>query len=508
LRVSIEKLRTLIKSRLLTKPGIFSLILLVILLLFAGILALTQESADDIRDDALPGDLLSDELFAGFLDGEEEPLPEWTPQGPPRWFRSNSGGMALEEIPSRLATLRNKYALVIDYVPPDEIDTRLLPLYHRGYSVEIRILYESKREYRRQWLFRDGAGTVRLNAVFKPPREKNSDEASDDAKAETKEPSAKEASAQKTVTKEEIVEAELITDEIIAEEFPEPDELAAGTPDDEAALVEEISGDAMPEPESFTVIADDETAISIGFIEIFNENARIIEDRWIFEDDSMIVTSYLYRENTLVMAETGRKIPASAPDVEPELYHDEIYRPMYTDTYRYNRSYSLRHVERIYHQRVESEPVRLIFPGRVLDAASDKNFMRDKLALHSDFLENFAVEEEFRVIYDTDSRGRILTQTMINNKNETIWTVKNTWSGNRIVAMRKTEGENEKLIEYEYDREGHQVVQRDIHNGVLERQVFTKGEDETEELYMNGVVVLRAYWEKGRKVKEEQVRQQ
>jgi len=36
--------------------------------------------------------------------------------------------------------------------------------------------------------------------------------------------------------------------------------------------------------------------------------------------------------------------------------------------------------------------------------------------------------------------------------------------------------------------------------------VFTKGDEETEELYMDGVVVLRAYWEKGVKIKEEQVR--
>ena len=487
LRVLIEKLRLLIKSRRLTKPGIVSLILLVVLLLFAGIFALTQESPDSVvREGTYPDDFLSDEPLAGFQDGEEEPPAEWAPPGPPRWFRSNSGGMTLEEIPSRLAALRNKFALVIDYVAPGEIDPRLMPFYQRGYSVEIRVLYEWKNEYRRQWLFRDEAGTTRLNAVFKPPREKDPDDESADARPEIGE----------TVTENEIAE----------EAFFESAELAAEIPDEESIFVDEFSSDAMSEPESFTVIADDETAISIGFIEIYNEKAQIAEDRWLFEDDSMIVTSYSYRENTLIMAETGKKIPASAPDVEPELYHDEIYRPMYTDTYRYNRSYSLRHVERLFHQRVESEPVRLVFPGRVLDAASDKNFMRDKLALHSDFLENFVVDEEFRVVYDTDSRGRILTQTMINSKNETVWSIKNIWSGNRIIAMRKTEGDKEKLIEYEYDRDGNQVVQRDIHNGVLERQVFTKGDEETEELYMDGVVVLRAYWEKGKKIKEEQVR--
>jgi len=503
LRVLIEKLRLFIKLRLLTKPGI-SLLLLIMLLLFAGILALTQESSDgvqnSIRGDSHPSDVLSGESPDGFQDEEEPPV--WTPPGPPRWFRSNSGGMALEEIPSRLAALRNRFALVIDYVAPDEIEPRLLPFYQKDYTVEIRVLYEWRKEYRRQWLFRDESGTTRLNAVFKPPREKNPDDESGDAP-----PEARETVSETEIIENEIIEDEFMEDEFIAEESAEPVELAAETSSGEAASLDELSDDAMPEPESFAVIAEEEILLSTGFIEIFNEKAQIIEDRWFFEDDSEVITGYFYNMNTLVRAETGKKIPASAPDVEPELYHDEIYRLMYTDTYRYNRSYSLRYVERLYHQRVESEPVRLVFPGRVLDAAYDKDFMRDKLALRSDFLENFSVGEGYRIIYDTDGRGRILTQTMLDEKNETVWTIKNTWSGNRIVAMRKTEGENEKLTEYEYDREGNQVVQRDINNGVLERQVYTQGENETEELYMNGVVVLRAYWEKGRKVKEEQVRQ-
>jgi len=519
LRVLIEKLRLLVKPRFLTKhrffskPGaVVSLILRVLFLLFAGIFALTQESSDSsvrdgaIRGDSHPADLLSGDPLSGFEEGEEEPPFVWMPPGPPRWFRSNAGGMTIEEIPSRLAALRNRYALVIDYVAPDEIEPRLLPFYKKGYNVEIRVLYEHRQEFRRQWLFEDENGVIRINAVFKRMPEKIPEALSGDLSADTQtEPEAALPALPAALAEEENIENEIVENEIVEEEFSDSVELAAEPSSAEEDLPDEI---AMPDLDSADLISDDDTLLSIGFIEIYNEKAQIIEDHWIFEDDSEIIISYSYNKNTLVKAETGKRIPASPPDTEPELYHDAVYRPMYTDTYRYNRSYSLRYVERLYYQKVEAEPVRLVFPGRVLDAASDKNFMRDKLALRSDFLENYSVGEGFRITYGTDSRGRILTQTMINNKNETVWVIKNTWSGNRIMAMHKTEGKNEKLVEYEYDRDGNQTVQRDIHNGVLERQVLTKGENETEELYLNGVVVLKAYWEKGRKVKEEQVRRQ
>jgi hypothetical protein len=480
LRALIKKPRLLGKPGLPTKPNTaVALILRILFFLFAGIFAITQESSDgsvldsSVRGDSHPGDVLLDDMLSDFQDGEEEPPPGWMPPGPPRWFRSNAGGMTLEEVPSRLAALRNKYALVIDYIAPDEIEPRLLPFYQDGYTVEIRVLYEDREESRRQWLFRDKAGATRLNAVFK----RQPDEAPGDLSADTQ-LEAEEAALHEEIIEEKIIENKIIENEIvenkIIEKSSEPVELAAATLSPEESPPDEFSGDAMPDPESSAaLVSNEESPVSTGFIELYNEKAQIIEDRWFFEDDSEMVISYFYNRNTLIKTETGKKIPSpkgdaapkgdadSPPDVEPEQYPEAVYRPMYTDTYRYNRSFSLRYVERLYHQKVELEPVRLVFPGRVLDAAADQSFMRDKLALGSDFLENFSVEEGGRIIYDTDSRGRIITQTMIDGKNETVWVIKNTWSGDRIIAMNKIEGENEKRIEYEYDKDGNQIVQRD-----------------------------------------------
>jgi len=62
------------------------------------------------------------------------------------------------------------------------------------------------------------------------------------------------------------------------------------------------------------------------------------------------------------------------------------------------------------------------------------------------------------------------------------------------------------LSEYDYDGSGNRIAQRDYRNGVMERHIVIDGDNETEELYLNGIVVLRAYWENGRKISEERVR--
>jgi hypothetical protein len=382
--------------------------------------------------------------------------------------------MTLEEIPSRLAALRSRYALVIDYAPPDEVEPRLLPYYQDEYTVEVRTLYEQRMEVRRQWLFRDKSGAARLNAVFVPP------------------------AGEETVLEEEPVEEEFmsitLTDNDIdkIEEIEEIDALSEP--------VGEIAGEFPPEtppadePQAAGAPANREAPVSVGFIEIFNEKSQITEERQFFNDDSETLIIYSYNTAVLVKAEAQEKNLGGE------------FRTTYVDYYRYNRSYSLRHVERQFHAASSLQPIRLTFPGRVLDAALDENFISDKLAVISDFFGAFSPGEGYRMIYYTDSKGRILTQTLLDGKDEEVWVIVNTWSGERIVAMQKTEGEDVKVTEYEYDGEGDRVVQRDIHNGVLERLVRTDGANETEELYLDGSLVLKAYWVDGRKVSEERVR--
>jgi len=433
LRGNLRELRN--KLRSLLKPALVPVVFFLVFSLVAVFFAITQERADE--DNPNQGNMEDGSFSVEYAEAVDE--PEYIPEYPaPRWYRSNAGGMALEETPSRLGALRNEYALVIDYVPSDELEPRLSPFYKDEYIIEIRVLYKEGKETRRQWLLRDKTGNTRVNAVFRP-----------------------------------------VEDEDVQNESGYEEPVSAGAQET----------NKLPE-----------TRVPSGFIEVYNEKGHIVMDFSLFEDGGEILTEYTYKGNALITAETKTRDP----------YAGE-YRPSHTDNYRYNRSNSLRNVERVFHEASASlgaaglEPILLVFPGRVL--AYDKDFLKEKLTLTSEFFGDLQrTETGFRMVYDTDSKGRVLSETMYNARNEVVWTLTNTWAGDRISSILKIEGGDKRLIEYEYDGSGNRIAERDIRNGVLERQVLINGVKETEELYLNGVVVLRAFWEDGRKISEERVR--
>jgi hypothetical protein len=373
----------------------------------------------------------------------------------------------------------------------------LSSFYRDTFSVEIRILYKNKEESRKQWLFKDESGNTRLNAVFRVAVPEP--EAVPEPKAVSETESAAETEAEESESGETDIVA--LPDTDTAGETPAGEASADGASDvaviaDGVVAAGDETAAAVDPAEPVTVQAVVKGPVTIGFIEVYNDDLQISEDYRFTDDGEEIVTGYFYNENTLVRAETRQRGQNSEAD----------YQKMYTDNYRYNRSYFLRNVERVFHGHIEIEPVVLLFPGRVMEIARDKEFIKEKVSPGVDFLENFSAGDGYRIIFDTDERGRILAQTMYDENGGEIWAIRNRWVGDRIISILKIEGDDERLTEFEYNSAGDRTVQRDIHNGVLERQVFTNGDKETEELFLNGVVVLRAFWENGRKISEERVR--
>jgi len=448
----------------LLKPGAFiPLLIFAVLLLFVGVFALTREDDADISH-IPPGDpilaFLGDDEY-----WEHEDLPVWIPLAPPRWFRSNAGGMALEEIPSRLAALRNRYALVIDFIGPDELEPFLRPFFNDDFDIQIRVLFEGGEESRRQWLFLDDAGNTRLNAAFRRPTDGMEDGFYDFAFLD---------------------EYTFFEEELHGEGYPDTATAYAYTEDIYHALA--IADTGIPVEVPVTGSAP------VGFIEVFNENGRIARDYLFAEDGTEILTAFFYNEGLLIRAETKQRDPGGK------------FRNIHTDHFRYNRSFSLRYVRRVFYEPAYAEPVRLTFPYRLLDAAFQDGFIT-RVTPGTDFMETFFdAGDGFSVRYETDVRGRVLTQTMLDENDEIVWEVRNRWDGDRIAAIYRTADGEERLTEFEFDWEGNRVVQREIRNGVLERIVRTYGTTETEELYMDGVLMLRALWEDGRKISEERVR--
>jgi hypothetical protein len=456
--------------------------LLVLLLLFPGPLTGAQEP--DLSGG--PGGSFPD--MAGPAAGEPDPEetgvpapgfvepPAEEPLPPPRWFRSNAAGMALEETPSRLAALRNEYALGLDYLPPGGLPEVLASRYEAPWRVEVRILYKEGRETRRQWIFRDAGGAARLVAVFdqdllNPPGAEPLSSA---------EPVADPAAEPSAVPE---------TEPEAGDEAPVEAAEAAEAGDEEAGIGEavETAGEAPGErPPALT-----------GFIEMYNEEGQIITEHLFREEGEESITGFFYHRGRLIRAELRRKDPAG----------DGETVPVYTDQYRYNRAASLRAVERTYHQGAEAaSPVSLRFPHMVLNAAADKDFVPPPASFLSSFPEEYFIGEGYRVVYTTDSRGRVLTETRQDDNGTVILELINTWAGDRLSSVRLKAGDDERLTEYEYDSQGDRIIERNYRRGILERLVRTSGDREVEELYMNGVVILRAIWEEGRKISEERVR--
>jgi hypothetical protein len=242
-----------------------------------------------------------------------------------------------------------------------------------------------------------------------------------------------------------------------------------------------------------------------GFIELYNAENRIIEEHQIDSDGADRIVTYFYVNQTLVRAETVTKNP---PAVDTEGSEEEAPVPFCTDYYRYSRSSSLRAVERVYHRSgdVGDERVRLPFPHMVLDAARQTDFVRPVLPISSEFFQDILVNAGDRVIYTTDSRGRILTETRQNEAGEVLGELRNTWTGNRLTRVQWISGEDDRVTEYEYNENGDRILERNINKGTLERVIHISGDQEIEELYMDGRVILRAIWENGRKISEERVR--
>ena len=552
----------MIKRFILNKKIITGVILAA--LLFAGIIALTQE-LDVSQSES------KEEKKEEKKDPEAEKSPVVrVPEKPMRWFRSNAGGMALEELGTRFTALRNEYALAIDYSPYHDIPGEILSYNKSDFTTEIRTLYKKADIIRTQWIFRDKNGTTRLNAVFieqkkaeVKPQEKpaaaqpaaggeaavSTPEAAGSGTAETSGSTASGGDAPAGSGQEAnqgapaagngaavrgnmiaaisntvaAVSGERAADkngktadnnEKVADNSEKVADNSAQSADNSVkdsdnsgqadAGQTELASSAQPAEEKPAEIkpvekkpAQNSNSPLIGFIEIFDEKGFLTSETRLYEDGSKDRIEYTAKDNLIISAtvfswdKEKKEVTAS-----------------YTDYYRYNRSLSLRGVEREFFKDMmnEDEPLLIAFPRNLMDAVNEQFFQSQRENIVPEFFGDVFVKAESKIVYESDDRGRIIRQTLYDENEKVIWVIKNTWLNDRITSTIKTEGDNEFTARFEYNAGGEKVVERNYKNGVLERVVRTTGKTDIEELYFNNILVLKAVWEDGRKISEERVR--
>jgi hypothetical protein len=266
-----------------------------------------------------------------------------------------------------------------------------------------------------------------------------------------------------------------------------------------------------------------EEAAPLGFIEVYGENGLIAEDRQLLEGGEELAVYYHYSPvphrnaadpedlELLISADTRRKFFHGEGSEESE--------DVCTDYYRYTRNLSLRAIERVYRAEASqaasqaaaqaapaSQAARIRFPRRSLDSTLEEQFVSPVLAYGTQFLEDIQADVSSRIVYATGERGRILGETRYDQEENVIGELRNEWSGDRISRVIWKAGDDERITEYTYNADEDRIREQNYHNGTLERVVHINGDLEEEELYMNGELILRAYWEGGRKIREERVR--
>jgi hypothetical protein len=263
-----------------------------------------------------------------------------------------------------------------------------------------------------------------------------------------------------------------------------------------------------------------------GFMEIYNEDGVLVEERSYSRDTGAIVR-YTYRSGRLVRAEASRIRPVEAPDSGEEAPADAaspaavpagapdgtpspesavyIEEALWTDTYRYTRGSALRSIERSYPDDGGGRERELAVFPRLSGRRAMTRFVSPAGAFSSEFFRDLMTlggTPEFT----TDARGRILTETRLDDSGEVLGTFTSVWNGEQLASVSwETETETRR-IEFEYNAQGDRLSERNYRNGILERTVQSGGNRDVEELYLNGTPVLRAVWENGRKISEEALR--
>ena len=546
-------------------------IVLLFLLLFAGIIALTQELETPSGTSSAGGEKKEEAKAADVK--KEEPHATQIVK-PVKWFRSNVGGMALEEMGTRFTALRYEYALAIDFTHDNEFPEMLFQ-YNRGNLIpEIRTLYKNGKIVRTQWILRDIHGTTRVNAVSielkkaeeKPPDETAanvSEQAADSEQTDDSEQAADE-SEEITDNNEQIADnneqvtvnngqaagnggqtaagwwAQLMEQgarnreqraqnreqrtqnrraqngaQVTAnsEQITDNNEQAADNSEQAADNGEQIAANGEQTAEGSEQTAEEqqkadeekpakkpaavEKSQLIGFIEEFDEKSFLTSETRFYENGSRDRIEYKAKDNLIITAtvflwdEEKKDITAS-----------------YADHYRYNRSLSLRGVEREFLKDVQltEDPELIAFPKRIMEAVNEAFLKSQREHIKPEFFGGVVAHAESRIVYENDDRGRIETQTFYNENDEVVWIIKNTWSNDRIISTIKIEGENEFMARYQYAASGDRIAEHNYKNGVLERIVRTEGKRDIEELYFNNILVIKAIWENNVKISEERIR--
>jgi hypothetical protein len=238
-------------------------------------------------------------------------------------------------------------------------------------------------------------------------------------------------------------------------------------------------------------VADNGIA-SKGFAEYYDESGLLIrEDTFI--EASVLSNRHSYDDEILLQSETWQR------PLEDSAIH------LWSDVYHYARTGALRSIERIfYSEETETRFARFSPLGPDYENLSVRS---SAPTISSDFISDIINLPNANIEYVTDDEGRIIAEIYTDDEGNVIGELTNTWSeigsDDRLASISWKAENDTRLIEYEYDETGNRLIERNYRDGILERLVRIEEDGEVEELYLRGILSLRALWKDGQKISEE-----
>lgn len=296
--------------------------------------------------------------------------------------------------------------------------------------------------------------------------------------------------------------------------------------------------------------------------ERYDATRRFIEEGRFSPDGAGTLTRYFYTGSRLDRAEAFAipgKVSGGAAEETSEAGRPSAQEsPLWVDTYRYLRSGALRSVERVRlapavtkdsetaAPALGAAPATTEFakfeaprgvPRLLVTRSADGSTFKTRYDTSGRVIERESfdpsgkpmdaarittqkgaegageesvvrITEEGGVSVETtlDERGRAVLELRTDANGLTISERRTVWKENKIALIETVAGAETRRTEYEYDDKGNRMMERNYRGGILERSVRRSGSEETEELYSDGVPVLRAVWVDGRKVSERRLR--
>jgi hypothetical protein len=425
------------------------------------------------------------------------------------WYGSNAAAMTLERL-TRAVALREAYCLSVAVIDSANLPASLRSYHDGTFRIELHTLYERGNPSRQQWIFRDERGTTRLVAAFDavPAPGEEAGEVEESGEATSPSGFIEVYNEEYLIMEEhEFMDdgAESIRDYVyngkalirvesgvkaaVGEAlWPVTTDYYRYTRAQSLRTVERVYHAAAPPKVSDTAAAEkasDTTAT--GEADTVAEAGKKASDTASAEPAAVAEAGKKTSDTTsaepAAVAEAGKKASDTA-SAEPAAVAEA--REKVSDT--------------------PPPPVRLQFPRP--GAAPEINFVSPNSLYASSAPTSTPATSEGgeKVVYTTDARGRMLTETRQDADGAVLSEMRQTWDKDRLTSIVWKSGKTERRTEFDYNADGDRVMERNYNNAMLERSVRQEGGREIEELYLNGIAVLRAVWQDGRKLSEERVR--